>query len=96
MGQKIEYEIPAELTLTQLREVVNMRGHVLIEPICVQGVTVHESGTLVLLGFAGTADAHGVCTGAFKFRCVQPSDEEREQFVLSDLPAAKEVSHATD
>ena len=89
MGQKIEYEIPVTVTGEQLREVVKMRGQVLVEPICVQGETVHEGGTLVLLGFAGNVGKDKLCHGHYRFRRVQPSDEEREQFVLSELPMAR-------
>jgi hypothetical protein len=95
MSQKIVYEMLVTLTGEQLREVVKMRGQVLVEPIRVQGVIVHEGGTLVLLGFAGNIGDDKLCHGHYRFRRVQPSDEEREQFVLSDLPAAREVCHGT-
>jgi hypothetical protein len=93
MGQRIAYEMPVVLTRAQLGAVVDMRGHVLLDPIIVQGMPVHEGGTLVLLGFAGKASPDGVCTGHYQFRRVQPQDEEREQFVLSELPMAQEACH---
>lgn len=96
MSHKVEYELPVTLASKQLRTVVAMRGQVLLDPIMVQGVTVHEGGTLVLLGFAGNVGDDKLCHGHYRFRRAQPSDEEREQCVLSDLPEGQEVCHATD
>ena len=95
MSQKIAYEMPVTLTGEQLREVVKMRGQVLLDPIMVQGEPLHEGGTLVLLGFAGNVGDDKLCHGHYRFRRVQPSDEERDQFMLSDLPMAREVCHGT-
>lgn len=83
-----DYEMPVTLCKDDLRTVVAIRGRVLLNPIFVQGATVHEAGTLVLLGFAGSREPDGRYAGHYKFRRVQPQDEEREQFVLSDLPSA--------
>ena len=95
MGQKCAYAMPVTLTGEQLRTVVAMRGQVLLDPIMVQGATVHEGGTLVLLGFAGNIGDDKLCHGHYRFRRVQPSDEERDQCMLSELPTAREVCHGT-
>jgi hypothetical protein len=92
-----DYEMPVTLCKDNLRLVVSMRGRVLLDPIVVQGATVHEAGTLVLLGFAGSREADGRYAGHYKFRRVQPQDEEREQFVLGDLPrTAQEIDDGSD